>query len=100
MFSATSEEQLSCDMSNSGGSTSDNDTLEILYSASFTEECYRNFRQQQGLFVELKDFPAYIEKEILGKDKISVELSAFGDVSSSKQVPKSWWDYRSSGQGS
>ena len=70
-------------MSNSGGSSCDNDTLEILYSASFTEECYRNFRQQQGLFVELKDFTSYLEKEILGTDKISVELSAFGDLPSS-----------------
>lgn len=93
MFSVTSDEHLSGDMSNNGESSSDNDTLEILYSASFTEECYRNFRQQQGLFVELKDFPSYIEKEILGKDKISVELSAFGDMSTSKQVSKYRWVY-------
>ena len=73
-------------MSNSGGSVSDNDMLEILYSASFTEECYRNFRQQQGLFVELKDFTTYLEKEILGSEKISVELSALGDLSSRKEV--------------
>ena len=86
MFSVTADEHLSGEMLNSGGIASDNDTLEVLYSASFTEECYRNFRQQQGLFVELKDFPSYIEKEILGKDKISVELSVLGDISSTKQV--------------
>ena len=51
-----------------------------------TEEDYRNFRQQQGLFVELKDFPGYLEKEIIANDKISIELSTSGEPSFHKQV--------------
>ena len=68
------------------GNINDYEILEVLYSASFTEEDYRIFRQQQGLFVELKDFPSYLDKEILGNDKISIELSTHGEPSFNKQV--------------
>ena len=79
-------DELSGDGSAGDGSLAESDVLEILYSASMTEEDYRNFRQQQGLFVELKDFPGYLEKEILANDKISIELSTSGEPSFHKQV--------------
>ena len=60
--------------------------FEAFYSAPFTDECYQNFRAQQGLFVELKDFASYLENEILGNDKISIELSSIGELPISKQV--------------
>ena len=79
-------DELSGDGSAGDGSLAESDVLEILYSASMTEEDYRNFRQQQGLLVELKDFPGYLEKEILASDKISIELSTSGEPSFHKQV--------------
>ena len=75
---------------NGGGSSYDTEICEIHYSAPFTDEDYQNFRHQQGLFVELKDFPAYLGTQILGNDKISIELSSIDESSINKQVRYIW----------
>ena len=92
--------------SNSARHSSNEDGTEIFYSVSFTEEDYRHFRQQQGLLVELKAFPPYLEHlvdmvrrygevapggnrtdEGNGKDRFFAELRTSGGSSSfSKQV--------------
>ena len=92
--------------SNSARNSSNQDNAEIFYSVSFTEEDYRHFRQQQGLLVELKAFPPYLEHlvdmvrrygeatlggnrtdEGNGKDRFFAELRSSGGSSSfSKQV--------------
>ena len=78
-------EDLTTDVLNSTKAC-ENEISEILYSAPFTDEDYQNFRHQQGLFVELKDFPNFFSNEILGNDSISKEISSIGESSIGKQV--------------
>ena len=83
-------DDMTSDTFNGGGSSYDSEICEIHYSAPFTDEDYQNFRHQQGLFVELKDFPAYLGTQILGSDKISIELSSIDESSTNKQARRIW----------
>ena len=79
-------EEFATDVLNDRSTAHVGEICELLYSAPFTDEDYQNFRHQQGLFVELKDFPTYLCNEILGNENISIELSSIGESSISKQV--------------
>ena len=85
MFLVASDE-LSGDGSAGDGSLAESDVLEILYSASMTEEDYRNFRQQQGLLVELKDFPIERIKKCVIDSYQCKQIKIFHQMTETKAV--------------
>ena len=71
------------------GPTSNNDSTEIFYSVSFTEEDYRNFSQQQDFVKELKElqgFPSYLVHLV---DLVRRHGSGGGDAAEAGQQSKS-----------